>query len=74
MRHLASVGELKNNGSDKEDRLLYKMHRICRARETLRYRSRRKRRRVVVGRRGRRHVRGVMATAASQATMLAPVR
>ncbi len=65
MRHLASVGEPKNNGSDKEDRLLYKMYMICRARETLRCRSRRKRRRVVVGRRGRRRVRGVVATAAS---------
>ena len=74
MRHLASVGELKNNSSDKEDRLLYKIYRIYRTRETLRYRSRRKRRQVVVGRRGQRRIRSVIATAASQAIMLALVR
>jgi hypothetical protein len=72
--HSASAGELKNNGYDKEDRFLYRMRRICRARERLRCRSRRKRRRVVVGSRGSRHVRGVVATAASQAIMRVPVR
>ena len=65
MRHSASVRELKNNGSDKEDCLLYKMYRICRARETLRCRLRRKRRRIVVGRQGRRRICGVVATMAS---------
>ncbi len=74
MRHLTSAVELKNNGYAKEDFFLYRMHRICRARETLRCRSKRKRRRVVVGSRGLRHVRGTVATAASLATTRAPVR
>ena len=74
MRHLASVGELRNNGSDKEDRFLYRTHRIYRERETLRCRSRRKHRRVVVGSQGSRRVRGVVATAANLAIMRVHVR
>jgi hypothetical protein len=35
---LSKRRRLKNNGSDKEDLLLYRMHRICRVRERLRCR------------------------------------
>jgi hypothetical protein len=67
-RRRAKKQRLRQAGS-----LTVQMHRICKAREILRCRSRRKRRRVVVGSQGLRHERGVVASAASPGIMRALV-
>jgi hypothetical protein len=74
MRCLVNVGGLKRHESDKEDRFLFKMHRVLLIRKMRSSIFRRKRVRIVVGKREYKHEKDTVDGVVIPDTMHEPAR